>query len=219
MKYPAYFHLWFLYAIISVYLMMPLLRLIAKNTHITIYALCMWFSWFSVLPFIQSYGYLTGNVFFILKLDVISLWAGFALLGFFLQEHSIRLKLRYGILLMIGGLFSTILLTYMASKDGVPKEIYQSYFMPNIIVMSSGVYISLLKCKSPPAVSTVISKYSFGVYLCHMLVMPFVWRLISNENVVKHGATLAILSSVTTFLICLLICRIITNIPFLRRVI
>ncbi|EEZ5201784.1 TPA: acyltransferase [Escherichia coli] len=221
LKHPAYFHLWFLYAIIGVYLMVPLLRLIAKNSQVTLYSLAMWLVWFSILPFIQSLGYLNGRLFFIFKLDVIPSWSGFALLGFFIHQNNTNIKSIYGIGLLITGLLSTILLTYVASNDGTPMETFQSYLMPNIIVMASGVYILCLKIKSPPIILCRIAKYGFGIYLCHMLVMPLVWRisLFSNEFLIAHGAALAIISSLITFSASLLIVYVISKIEIIKRVI
>ncbi|EOJ5644288.1 acyltransferase [Escherichia coli] len=218
-KYPAYFHLWFLYAIIGVYLMIPVLRLIAKNNQVTLYTLIMWFTWFSVIPFIQSIGYLNGNLFFIFKLDVIPLWSGFALLGCFIQNNLDKLKLSQGILLAMTGFIITFLLTYIVSNDGISKETYQSYFMPNIVVMALGIYIACSKIKEPKIIICSLSKYSFGVYLCHMLVMPFVWFIISNEDVSDGGFILAIISSVITFSISLTLTLIISKIPIIKRVI
>ncbi|MBT0460567.1 acyltransferase [Morganella morganii] len=220
-KYPAYFHLWFLYAIIGVYLMIPLLRMIAKNAQVTMYVIIMWFIWFSVIPFVRSFGYLNGNLFFIFKLDVIPLWSGFALLGFFIQKNHSMIKSSYAMLLSILGLITTIILTYFASIDGIPRETFQSYQMPNIVIMASGVYILLLKIKHPPLVVCRIAKYSFGIYLCHMLVMPFVWKIspFSNEKLVKLGAILAIPSSIITFSISLLVIYLICKIPALKRVV
>ncbi|MHA0919086.1 acyltransferase [Enterobacter cloacae] len=218
-KYPAYFHLWFLYAIIGVYLMTPVLRLIAKNSQVTLYTLVMWFIWFSVIPFVQSLGYLNGNLFFIFKLDVIPLWSGFALLGCFIQNNLDKLKLSQGISLAMTGFVITLLLTYIVSNDGMPKETYQSYFMPNIVVMALGVYITCSKIKEPKVIICRLSKYSFGVYLCHMLVMPLVWFLISNEDTLGGGWVIAIASSLVTFSISLALTFIISKTPIIKRVI
>lgn len=221
LKYPAYFHLWFLYAIIGVYLMVPVLRPIVKNSQVTLYVLIMWFIWFSILPFIQSLGYLKGTLFFIFKLDIIPLWSGFALLGYFIQEHSAKIEFRYGVLFTIVGFITTITLTYMVSNDGIPKETYQSYFMPNIVVMALGVYITCSKIKEPPVIICRLSKYSFGIYLCHMLVMPFIWKvsLFSNEFLTAHGMVFTILSSLATFCASLSIVYIISKIPAIKRVV
>lgn len=219
LKYPAYFHLWFIYAIIGVYIMMPLLRLIAISQQVTIYALCMWFLWFSALPFMQSIGYLNGKLLFMFKLDVIPLWSGFALLGYLINENKNNVKVSHAFSLLFCGLISTMFLTYISSIDEIPRETYQSYFMPNIIVLSSGVFLLLLKIKKPPLFICGISKYTFGIYLCHMLVMPYVWFIFSNKDVSEGGWVIAITSSLITFSISLAATFIISKTPIIKRVI
>lgn len=221
LKYPAYFHMWFLYAVIGVYLMIPLLRTIAKNTMVTIYSLILWGVWFSVVPFMQTLGVLDKKVFFIFSLDVIPMWSGFALLGFFIQQNLEKIKSFIGLILMLSGFISTVILTYIVSNHGIPSETYQSYFMPNVVVMSCGIYIYISKIRKKYKIAQELAKYSFGIYLCHMVVMPLVWQieLFNNNFLVIHGAATAILSALITFTASLCIVAVFYRIPILKRAI
>jgi surface polysaccharide O-acyltransferase-like enzyme len=221
LKHPAYFHLWFLYAIIGVYIMMPILRAIGKSTSLTTYAVVLWALWFSVLPFVQTFGYLNGHVFVIFKLDVIPLWSGFALLGHFISTRINNISAPYGWLMFIAGLIATVNLTSMASSNS-PSELYQTYYMPNIILMASGVYIIFNKINFQPRhYITKLSALSFGVYLCHMLIMPVVCQagILSNESLIQNGALPAIASGVITFILSATTAWLISSIQFVKRVV
>lgn len=221
LKYSAYFHLWFLYAIIGVYLMIPLLRIISYNEAVVQYSLLLWFIWFSAIPFLQSFDIIKGNLFFIFKLDVIPLWSGFALLGYFLQKNECKIKISYAIIVFLIGLISTIYLTYFVSSNGIPKETYQAYFMPNILMMSCGIYIILMKIKTTPTSISKISKYSFGIYLCHMLIMPLIWKIkyFNNIYLAESNFIFTVMSSILTFTLSLILVFILSKIPLLRRVV
>ncbi len=149
----VYFHLWFLYIILGLYLITPLLKIYIKKASGTIkYFLILWF----IFPGINFFiGYI-----------------GYYLLGHYLDKLQINKK--YSPLLYLTfllGLLTTIIGSYLTSIGNYTIN-FQHPFAPNIILMAASFFLIIknINWKSNKII-TEIASTSFGIYLIHIIIL------------------------------------------------
>lgn len=228
-KQPAYFHLWFLYAIISVYIVIPFLRAAFSkcNNSIIIYVLSLWFANSSIITFLNLSGIQTPTL-YLIRLNVLADYAGMSVLGFFLIKNINRVSFKLSTAIFILGFISTASLTVISSSEKA-SELYQYYTSPNVIVMSAGAFLMLYKIGEHITNTNfcrlirILGSLSFGIYLSHMLIMPFIWTIpfMSNAHVThSHYPVLNVLiSSLCTLTFSSILSFLISKIPLINRII
>ncbi|MEM4244432.1 MAG: acyltransferase family protein, partial [Candidatus Bathyarchaeia archaeon] len=90
----AYYHFWFIYLIVGIYLITPILRVIIARGNMSVvrYLCLLWFVSVAVVPFIElATGHTLNPLAF-----VISGWEGYFVLGSYLKRVKVRPALLYG---------------------------------------------------------------------------------------------------------------------------
>jgi surface polysaccharide O-acyltransferase-like enzyme len=179
-KGPIYFHFWFIYMILGLYLWTPILRIISKSASVNqlIYFVALWFFAVSIRPILGYIGIDIG-----IQMTVVSGFVGYFIIGH-LMEH-INLKKKYSkyffALIVIMMLFTSIG-TYVLTlrHNGQYRATFVDMLMPNIVVMSVCVYYLLKTVRyerlfnKVPIFSPMVkflSNTSFGIYLTHVIIM------------------------------------------------
>lgn len=185
-------HMWFLPMIVGLYMCIPLLRPIARDRKLAAYFLLLAFLFQFLRPIVfnltQDFaGGLAAkgvselqNVFASMSLHLVLGYAGYFVAGYVLRQAEIGPKLR-GVIYALGvlGLLATIFLTVFVSYRGaMMTDTYYSYFSLNVALMATALFV-LFKYKvkaSPRAQRRMprLSKYSFGAYLVHVLIIDIV---------------------------------------------
>jgi surface polysaccharide O-acyltransferase-like enzyme len=177
---PVYYHLWFLYAIIGIYLYMPILRVFFQNSSPTlqIYFMALWFIAVAGIQFGEEISQVKSSF----DLKMISGYVGYLLVGRFLG--TIKITNRHIIIALVTVVISnlvTILATYflVVQNNGVYVGYFREFLSPNIILMSAAVFILLKQgCEKAgfftavPVVNVIkiMSRASLGMYLVHPIV-------------------------------------------------
>lgn len=171
-----YFHFWFVYLIIGLYLLTPLLRVLITygGDRLIKYLLLLWFIGVAVLPLASYFGYnLNGNVF------VLGGWIGYFVLGAYLPKLKVRAWL-LGVLLTVGFFWtlfpSHILNTELSSQ----RFFFFDSLSINVIMMSVALFMLLMKIPSNAlklrstklnTVVRLISLNTLPIYLFHIIVL------------------------------------------------
>lgn len=169
-------YLWFLPMLAGVYMMLPILKVIAAEKKVLDYFLVLWFV-FSVLTFFPG---IVADVTALLQVKLVLGFCGYFLLGYRLtmQEMTTRTK---KIALVL--LFVSLAVTYTLAFWPLNEELCFSPLAPHIILLSLSVFL-LGKCldgwltkseKLKKAINFVRGDL-LGVYLIHPLFMRFVFR-------------------------------------------
>lgn len=173
---PVYFHLWFMYAIVGLYIAMPLLRgyYAAASRGLNVYVACCWGLGFSIIPCLQSFGYLPLLGF---SLDILPKYAGFMLLGVMLKGivHK-RVALISAVCFVLLTCLTVWLTEWVSEPVGALDERFYGYLAPNVVMMSVAAFIFLnwLGREVGASLSGLLNELSacsFGAYLAHMLIM------------------------------------------------
>ena len=184
----GHYHMWFLFMIVGLYLLVPILRRITADRALTQYflllALVFTFllpqlsSFFALLPgkFGGVFSAILGKFFFFFTLGFTAYFIG----GYFLMREELPRRTEW-ILMLLGilGFIFTLVLSWRASVDGgAATERFYGYNTIGVLLTSTGVflfgkrYLSFPKLdKKGRAALRAFSRWSFGAYLIHPLVI------------------------------------------------
>ena len=225
---PVFFHFWFMYVLIGVYLIIPILRIFSMNAndHTKYYFVLIWFFAVSIIPQIEKFAGLESQ----LDLLAISGFVGYFLLGHIIRHIRITKKIFVisNIILIIGLLFTIFSTYYVSNRSGRFNEYFYGYLSPNIIVLSIVFFISIkfvlqgskFKNKFGEKIIKTVSSASLGIYFIH----PIFLHHLNNQD---FGFSLSALSgnpiiyipitTIVTFLLSFLIINILQKIPLIKH--
>lgn len=213
--------------IIGLYIIVPFLRKIAESKLLCEYFILLSFIFGSIIPFFQEFSIFnsTKNITDSLHLNFVLGYAGYYILGYYLANYE--LKQKYKILIYVLGAFSllfTIIATsYVSIIQNKAYQVLYIYLYPNIVFISISLYILLKDCfckltytEKQIKIISVLSKYSFGIYLIHILYINLLSKIgITTELFNPIFSVLFI--SLIVFLCSYYSIKLIDKIPYLRK--
>jgi surface polysaccharide O-acyltransferase-like enzyme len=203
------FHLWYIYMIIGIYLFIPIISKWVQNAteKEILYFILIWiFTLFINQPILSEFRI---NI----DLTYFSGFLGYLVLGYYLSIKSFTYSKKminlFSILLIVIGVSITIFGTYFLSlQNNSFQEYFYNYTNLNVLVASVGVFLFFKNLEISNLlvlrISTFISKYSYGIYLVHILVLRFMGTMKINYNFINP-----IFAIPFATLICLLISTLI----------
>ena len=168
-------HLWFLYILIGIYLVVPVLRvyLSAASKRDLAYFVAVWFLASPLLELAQRFsGFQTALV-----VPVVAGYVGYFVMGYLLAEMNLG---RRGLFLSALGCIIAIAVVYvgtsMLSPAAAPIDIYfYSYFSPPTVLASMCGFLLLKHIgQNLGRAGSLIRKVAgtaFGIYLIHIFVV------------------------------------------------
>lgn len=218
---PVYYHLWFLYSIIAVYLFTPMLRFYAINAtnSVKLLILALWFFSQSVQPFAAIVGW---NLYVGIDLGFVSRFFGFVLLGEYLVSNRYMLKKRALIAIFIVSTLLTMILTYKISQQsGAANEAWFQYHSPFVITAAIALFLLSMNAKlALPALLEPVSTYSFGIYFVHIIIMQQLSiRFIFKPEYFNSALSIILipLAFCVSMVVSTLICIAFSKVPGLRK--
>lgn len=206
-------HLWYLYMIIGLYFAIPFLRKImlqSTNREIEIFL----FFWMLSMCFTSKPLYSVMPKF---DLTFFSGYVGYLVLGYYLSIQDFKFKnrtwvfaLTYILMVVIGAIGTNIL------NQGANKlnTFFYNYVFVTTAIAAASLFLwvkeSVKQAKVPNWIM-IVDKYSFGIYLSHIIPLNYLHPLIS-----KHFSTAWVipLATVSTVIASVLITLIIRKIPY-----
>jgi surface polysaccharide O-acyltransferase-like enzyme len=242
---PIYYHLWFVYMLIVLYLFAPAISLFinkAPASHIW-YVIALWAFWTSILPIIEKP--LAIQIYYTPDMDDYSALrlSGYFLLGYILKDHYARgwPQLMMIFIVFLTALATTIGGTYLMSENrGEFVPFFYNYYSAPVIIMTLSLYlfiksvfsshskVTALKTAqvpmSSPRLFQMISLSVFGVYLAHALVIEslsygYFGFTIAHTNFFGKDIPLVLglpVFTLSVFLISLLLVSAIRVVPGIR---
>lgn len=178
----AYYQFWFIYLIVGLYLITPVLRVVIAygEQKVTRYLIILWFLAVAILPLIQlALGYtLNPDVF------IFGGFVGYFVLGFYVQKVSVRGSILFSIFVasVFLTIFGTWLLSYPLSSMG-QAPYFLGYLTVNVIAGSVAIFLILLKFKPDwpgtnnkfsqfsTRIIQAISKNTLPIFLFHVIIL------------------------------------------------
>lgn len=219
----AHYHLWFLYMLIGLYIVAPLLRaMVAGASRVQLrYFLVLALLFSSCLPLLirllpdDGLKTLVGQF----QLHLVLGYAGYFVAGYYFHTYPPRGRTR-ALLMTLGGLgaAATVVGTWLVSAHmGKAWGVLYEYYTPNVALAAVGVFLLFQRWGGRGRVRWGrLAPYVFGVYLVHDAVFMVYERL--GLTALGLGPVWAVpVLTVLVFLPSLLISFIISRVPVLRR--
>ena len=223
----GHYHLWFLFMITELYMILPFTKKIVESDFLTKYFLLLAFIFTFFLPqsvnlisvFSEKYGtiatYIINNFYFYFVMG----FTVYFLLGCVLNKIEISKKQeRIIYFLGICGFIATILMSIMVSRiKNKPNEIFYSYTSINVLFESIAVFVFFKKHFSKQSKFIVtLSKYSFGAYLVHAAVIRVIE--LCGLNTLSFNPIFSVpVISVMVFVISFAVSGVLNHIPILKK--
>ncbi len=225
----AYVHLWFLYLLIGLYLITPVLRVLVKHLdHERFkYLLILWFVGTVSIPLINTFGSFNFNP----VIFVFTGWIGVYLLGVYLQKVKVRTWiLVLGAALGLSGAVVGAYVTAAFVGERVITFFHESLSF-NMIIASVSVFLLLIAI--PPSriqsrygkvnrLICWISQNTLPIYLFHLMVLESLelgfLGLTLNQATLPPIVEVPLVTMLTLLLSCLIIYPL-NKIPLVKRLI
>jgi len=189
---PTTIHLWFMYALIPLYVLSPILKKLVDSLTNTLmlYMLAIWLVFSSVLPTLVQFLPVKYQSLLILNssynLNFMNGYLGYFLIGYYLMNYRKRIskKLLAGIIaadtavIALGSWWKSI-------EAGSYSEFFKSYSKLFMLVLSIAIFLLVKELMADHRLRGLVSKgvqvlspLSFGVYLVHNLIVDYTSRKI-----------------------------------------
>lgn len=234
----GYYHMWYLFMIIGLYMITPLLRKITESKKLTEYFIILGLIFTFAIPRLLDLPAVLGwteldQLVSVLKANKISMNFNFTLgytayyvLGYYISKYP--LKGIFKGLIYIGGPICFALIISMTKWYSVRMNKAQVFFYENIsinvLITSLFVFLLVKNCctEKPPKGKQLkrllnLSKYSFGIYLVHYIIITVIYYIFHFTAVTINPIIGVPLLSIIVFIVSLLISFILNKIPFVNK--
>jgi surface polysaccharide O-acyltransferase-like enzyme len=223
-----YYHLWFLFIVIGLYLVTPALRAFIRNSSFNERILII-----SIIFILASCYSLINILFLRNKWSIFSIFIPY--IGYYLFGYQVRLidpkkiPLKYIVAALILSAIYIAMLTgfFVDTKGTVNNEFVFDFFSPPVIIIAIAIfwaaYIAdnnLKKIKqSKGTLIERVASTTFGIYVIHPVILEFM-RYSFGKNVRDDNFIVGlIVAPVVAFIVCYFITSILMKIPYVRRLV
>lgn len=228
------YHMWFLFMIVGLYMITPFLKKIVSDKRLTKYFLALAVIFAIIVPeainilkvFSSHYGDLVAAVVHSAHLKFVLGYTVYYILGFLLSNITLSKKLKVCIYIFgIIGFISTALLTETVSKRLNTKiDFFYDNFTVNVFFEAVFVFVFVKGIMEKHRFSektvmliSALSKYSFGAYLVHVLIITLLGELFNLHSLSFNSAFSIPFVSVIVFIISFAISAILNHVPIVKK--
>lgn len=195
------YHLWFVYSILFIYLLMPFLQKIVKssNEKQLFLLLCLAVFQTTLRPFINTI--FAGKIYLQLTDDGFMGYIGYIILGYILGKYGFSKRTNITIYI-VGALF--FVLTPIFSMKSVVNSgefLFAGGYSLNHYIEAAAIFVF---CKNhisrPSKAVSALSSVSFSAYLIHIFVLEELKHIPLNFSTAKAMAFLCIATIVLSFI-------------------
>ncbi|RUL56501.1 hypothetical protein EK386_02405 [Lysinibacillus antri] len=227
---PMYYHMWFMYMIIALYAITPLLKNIILNSNQDkiLYLLLIIFISVSLIDLIEKFTSLRVNNFFTIK--PLGGFIGYFILGYYLHTFSFSKVAQKAI--YFGAVVSALIIPigtyYLTSKNNGQLDVYlYDYTNPFVLLISMAIFLAIKNVKWAPnpknygtKMILAVSSTSFGIYLVH----PFVMYCLNRFNLhifseVFNPLIRVPLVTLIVLVISIVAVKVLKKIPYIKNIV
>ena len=225
-------HSWFIYMILGLYLLIPLLTKITESQKATRYFLALSLAFAFIIPrLIEVYVAVTGRSAGIVQNKIDNMYmffplgySGYFVLGYYITNMTGSHRKRILIIALSVLVFISVGFSYVFhTGNNVFKQTFKmGYLTPTVLIESIAVFVFLknhceLKSVILKRVFSEISECSFGIYLIHILVMNFLLITLDITKYIGKSVISMLFISLSVFSLSLLLTMAIKRIPILKN--
>ena len=213
----VYYHLWYIYLIVFVYLFIPVLRKVVQNTPTNILL------YYVILSFILENGYLIGTSYLHISPKIyfsgFSGYVSYLILGYLIFHRDLFLNKR-GMIYTLGilSLIVTFTGTYLSSLSfGRYHPYFYKYLSFNVLIYTIFIVVLISHTnKNIFKITRSISEVSFTMYFVHIIFSKYFQQYLNAFDLQPSLYIIALfgLTVIASYLFSLLISKI----PIVRKV-
>ncbi len=224
----VYYHLWYLYALIGIYLVVPVFNVFVNHAklHLVGYLSLVWFI---VYCGFRYFGYQVGSV--VPEFFTLSNYVGMIFVGYYFSRVELSKAWRWAIYIAgVLGAILTIQQTFSLTKaQGAFTSYAMQYESPFVMATAVALFVWFRYVIGhrqqhnpdfkPSKLILMISRLSFGIYLLHVALLDVIRTYFHEAGeiyinpIIGMPMQLVIVLVITTFFVW-----IIEKIPYIRRV-
>jgi len=223
-----HWHMWFIYMIIGLYLVTPVLRVFVRNSSfkerilvvVIIFALASSYSLVNLLYWRNQRSIFTLFIPYI----------GYYLCGYeirFLDPKKIPLRYLIAAVLFCAVYIAMMTGIYTDTGSFVNDRFVLDFFSPPVIVMSICIFWAAyladqrkkLRQSFRKTVAEKVASAAYGIYLLHILVLFCIREVLGRYAKDDNFLLGIVVVSIMAFIICFLVISVIMKIPYLRRIV
>lgn len=227
----AYYHLWFLYVLVSIYLIMPVLRLMFRpevDKRILWYLIGLWLIFQPVMTIANKLWNFQINI----SAPLATGFVCYFILGYLLGEMDFsRSRIILSVVIWILSASATVAGAYLMTQSSGKYDGFFYDFVSLNVILASGVAFVLLRwiseakifaSESIHSITRSLAAATFGIYLIHIIIIEALWYWIPFIHVDAFmGNAIWSVPLVTTivFAISYLIVRGMQKIPVVKQIV
>jgi len=229
------YHLWYLLAMIGIFICFPLIRLIAENKKTMKYFMILSFIFafflptlFKILtgfgsPALVHYADMIFSHFYDMHMEVVLGYPFFFIGGYYIHKYGLdmvprRILYALGIISMIAG---PLINALYVRKIGFPEDTFSNNFMLHEMFIAFAVFTFFKYNVRGNAftgrVCRKISSWGLGIYMVHDLVILGLNRFLGLNATVFNPIFAVPVISLITLIICVIISAVLNLIPGVNK--
>ncbi|SFN38090.1 Surface polysaccharide O-acyltransferase, integral membrane enzyme [Izhakiella capsodis] len=228
LSHPAYSHLWFIYTMILLYLITPMLNTFIQNgsRQRLNYILILWFTIASVYMLfnnIKESLLLGHSISHPSNIDLVVYFSGYYILGGVIHRFKITPKIPISALIFVLSTVLTAILTYSLSiSTFAPNQIFLDYSAPTLVIVSVSFFFMLLRLKiklsnTQEKIINTLSEYSMGIFFIHLLILQSLLRYLNINFEGQYSILTIPAMALLVYTLSTMIVTVIHLIPVLRK--
>lgn len=176
----ASYHLWYIYMLIGLYLVIPFFSWWIRNSSEK-QILCFLGLWIAIIA-AWRFGNFANNTLF-----YFGQFTGYLVLGYYISVKDFKIDLhvsnRIAFFLYLAGTAITIFGTYLVTeKAGRFRNIFYDYRSLSVVASATGIFIlaknnAFTVHRHLAGLVELIGKLSYGIYLVHVLILYFLEKI------------------------------------------
>jgi surface polysaccharide O-acyltransferase-like enzyme len=222
------YHLWFLNMIVGIYLVVPFLRVIARDRKLAKYYIVLAFAVTSVcgiLTYLPVAGSLLETVLDKASLFMVAGYTGYFVAGYYIFTAKEISKYKHFIYAAaIAALVVTVAGTsYLSVRDGAANRMLYNYLYPTTALEAVGIFTFFKeeiahKKFSEKAESVIVrlSEMSFGMYLVHDFV-NIALKLVGVTTTSFVTAAAVPVMTILVFIVSALVISVLRMVPLAKK--
>lgn len=208
----ASIHLWYLYLLVLLYILTPFIvdikNSLSKKSFRNLSILILFIGFLCELIRMAT-GFLNIPLYYPVE------FLGYFLMGFILKDYKVKASYKFLSLFILLCLFGASLSIYLLSIRSNFALYFHTSLNPPVLFATLSLYIFFNNIQIKKSKFSELSKYTFGIYGVHILILSIISRFVTVNNALLG----IILATSVTFILSLLLCIILRKIPFMKKII
>lgn len=227
------YHMWFLFMIAGLYLIVPILNKIVENNKIAVYFVILSLLFSFLFPQTVNIIGIKSTVIsdfaneYISKfhIELVLGYSGYFVMGYLLNRMTISKKAEY-LIYALGfcGAAATVFGTAWLAAANRSAGIFSDELTVNILLVSVAVFVFAKQHLNKPVkhgrlanIPAFISKCTLGIYLVHPLIIDSLKRFAGITNLSFNPVLSVPVLALSVFVLSLIVSEIIYKIPFVGK--